>query len=106
MANSKPAEFTLEFLPDALDEWRALDGSAKKQFEAQLRKRLLQPHLPGSELRGPLRGYYKIKLRRAGYRLVYRVEDERVVVTVVAIGLCVDDAVYLAAVRRLLKKKP
>ena len=106
MPTAKPATFALEFLPDALDEWRALDGSAKKQFEAQLRKRLLQPHLPGSELRGPLRGYYKIKLRRAGYRLIYRVEDKRVVVTVVAVGLRVDDAVYVAAVRRLTRTTP
>jgi len=105
LASSESAKFALEFLPDALDEWRALDGSAKRQFEAQLRKRLLQPRLPGSELRGPLRGYYKIKLRRAGYRLIYRVEDERVVVTVVAVGLRADDAVYEAAVRRLLKPK-
>jgi mRNA interferase RelE/StbE len=106
LASSKSAKYTLAFLPDALAEWRALDGSAKKQFEAQLRARLLQPHRPGSELRGPLRGYYKIKLRRAGYRLIYRVEDERVVVTVVAVGLRADDAVYVAAIRRLLETKP
>lgn len=102
MARSEPARYALAFLPDALGEWRALDGAVKKQFEAQLRRRLLQPHVPGSELRGPLRGYYKIKLRRAGYRLIYRVEDARVIVTVVAVGLRADDAVYVAAVRRLL----
>ena len=102
MARSEPAQYALAFLPDALREWRALDGSVKKQFEAQLRKRLLQPHVPLNELRGPLRGYYKIKLRRAGYRLIYRVEDERVIVTVIAVGLRADDAVYVAAVRRLL----
>ncbi|MNR61265.1 mRNA interferase RelE [compost metagenome] len=30
--------------------------------------------------------HYKIKLRAAGYRLVYRVEDGRLVVAVVAVG--------------------
>lgn len=29
---------------------------------------------------------YKIKLRGAGYRLVYRIEEERIVILVVAIG--------------------
>ena len=101
MARSDATPFGLAFLPDALDEWRALDGSVKKQFQAQLRRRLLQPRTPGSELRGPLRGYYKIKLSRAGFRLIYRVEDERVVVTVVAVGLRAGDAVYAAAVRRV-----
>lgn len=31
-------------------------------------------------------GCYRIKLLRAGYRLVYRVEDETVFVTVIAVG--------------------
>ena len=33
-----------------------------------------------------LKNCYKIKLRGAGYRLVYRVEDERIVILVLAIG--------------------
>ncbi|WP_255408784.1 type II toxin-antitoxin system RelE/ParE family toxin [Hydrogenovibrio sp. SC-1] len=29
---------------------------------------------------------YKIKLRQSGYRLIYQVQDERIVVFVIAIG--------------------
>ena len=31
-------------------------------------------------------GHYKIKLKQAGYRLVYRIEDGRFTVVVVAVG--------------------
>ena len=44
-----------------------------------------------------LRGYdsvYKIKLRTAGYRLVYEVIDDEIVVYVLAIGKRDKDAVY------------
>jgi mRNA interferase RelE/StbE len=46
-------------------------------------------------------GCYKIKLKDAGYRLVYRVFDDRIVVQVVAIGRRERDEVYKAATRRL-----
>jgi mRNA interferase RelE/StbE len=44
--------------------------------------------------------HYKIKLRSAGYRLVYRVEDLRVVVAVVAVGKRERGDVYEAAKKR------
>ncbi len=44
---------------------------------------------------------YKIKLRAAGYRLVYQVFDERVVVVVVAVGKREDGAVYRKAQGRM-----
>ncbi|HGF8633559.1 TPA: type II toxin-antitoxin system RelE/ParE family toxin, partial [Salmonella enterica subsp. enterica] len=37
---------------------------------------------------------YKIKLRGAGYRLVYSVEDEIITVTVIGVGKRENDAVY------------
>jgi mRNA interferase RelE/StbE len=46
---------------------------------------LLSPKVGVDALRD-LPNHYKIKLRASGYRLVYRVEDDRVVVVVVAIG--------------------
>ncbi|MCY1444669.1 mRNA interferase toxin RelE [compost metagenome] len=41
--------------------------------------------MPADALR-EMPNHYKIKLHASGYRLVYRVEDERVVVVVVAVG--------------------
>ena len=43
---------------------------------------------------------YKIKLRQAGYRLVYEVNDQVITVTVVAIGKREGGAVYNNAFKR------
>ena len=63
-------------------------------------KRLLAPHVPGAKLRGELKNTYKIKLRDAGYRLVYEVIDLRLVVLVIAIGKRDKNQVYQSAIKR------
>ena len=44
--------------------------------------------------------HYKIKLRQSGYRLVYRVKDDVLTVTVVTVGKRERGEVYEAARRR------
>ncbi len=44
---------------------------------------------------------YKIKLRSVGYRLVYRVYDDRIVVQVIAVGKRERNEVYKAAAGRV-----
>ena len=70
-------------------------------MKKMLAKRLENPHVPGAELKGGLRGCYKIKLRKLGYRLIYQVEDDVVAVLVLAVGKREDDKAYLAAADRL-----
>ncbi len=77
--------YSLEFLPSALKEWEKLGHTVREQMKKKLRERLELPRVPADALR-ELPDHYKIKLRASGYRLVYRVEDERVVVVVVAVG--------------------
>ena len=67
-----------------------------------LRKRLSQPRLPGAELHHALHDCYKIKLLKQGYRLVYQVEDDVLVVLVVAVAKREGMAVYRAAIERLI----
>jgi mRNA interferase RelE/StbE len=78
----------LRFVPEALEDWVALDGSIKKLFKSALAKRLKTPRTPGSELRSPLIDCYKIKLRGIGYRLVYLVRDSNAPpdIVVLAVG--------------------
>ena len=52
---AQPAPYRLKFLPEALAEWNALDGSVKEVLRKALKKRLIQPRLPGAELHGSLR---------------------------------------------------
>jgi mRNA interferase RelE/StbE len=96
--------YRLKFVPDALKEWQTLDGSIKEPLRKALKKRLEQPHMPGAELHGDLRGCYKIKLRKQGYRLVYQVEDDVLVVLVLSIDRREDLAAYHVAMLRLLDK--
>ena len=93
--------YRLKFTAAALAEWKALDGSIKETFRKLLKKRLLQPHLPGSALKGPLIRCYKIKLRQQGYRLIYTVEDEVLIVLVLTISKRENNAVYLALSKKL-----
>ena len=108
MKTSEPApgrRHRLLFLPKALEEWRALDGSVRTVLKKLLDKRLDNPHVPGGPLHGELAGCYKIKLLKQGYRLVYQVEDDVLVVLVLAVAKREDMAVYRAAVDRLLTGK-
>lgn len=91
--------YELAFLPAALDEWKKLDGSVKAVFKKKLAERLEQPHVPSAKLHSQ-KDRYKIKLRDAGYRLVYEVRDEIVTVLVVAVGKREREAVYKAAAKR------
>lgn len=99
-------KYRLKFVPSALAEWQALDGSVKENFRKLLRTRLDNPHVPGSALRGQLKGYYKIKLRKQGYRLVYGVEDDVLVVMVMAVDKREDAEVYASAIARLESPEP
>lgn len=96
-----PPRYRLKFVPEALAEWEALDGSVKDVLRKALKKRLAQPHVPGAALHGDLRNCYKIKLRKQGYRLVYSVEDDVLVVLVLAVAKREDMAVYRFAIERV-----
>ncbi len=96
----------MKFLPEALAEWQALDGSVKEPLRKLLRKRLENPHVPGGALHGDLQGYYKIKLLKQGVRLVYGVEDDVLIVMVMAVDRRENNKVYQSALDRLLASKP
>jgi len=98
---ASPRRYRLLFLPSALTEWQALDGSVKEPLRQLLKKRLDHPHVPGSALHGTLKGFYKIKLRKQGIRLVYGVEDDALVVVGMAVDKRADEAVYRSALARL-----
>jgi len=91
--------YELRFKEEALSEWRRLDGSIREQFKKKLAERLEHPRVPAAKLSGhPDR--YKIKLRSAGFRLVYEVRDTEVTVVVIAVGKRERNAVYSAAAKR------
>lgn len=85
--------YSLEFHPLALKEWKKIAPNIQQQFKKKLQQRLSNPHVPASKLSGHP-DTYKIKLRAVGYRLVYSVKDDVVVVYVLAVGKRENNKVY------------
>ncbi|WP_321277445.1 type II toxin-antitoxin system RelE/ParE family toxin [Thiomicrorhabdus indica] len=92
--------YSLEFDERALKEWKQLDGSVRSQLKKKLEKVIENPKVKKNELR-ELDNCYKIKLRKSGYRLIYQVQDERVVVFVIAIGKRDKEQAYRDATYRI-----
>ena len=74
--------YELEFAKAALKKFDKLNPQIADQFIRKLEAILENPKIPKNKLSGS-NDLYKIKLRSAGYRLVYHVIDERVVIIVI-----------------------
>ena len=92
--------YKLAFKQTAKREWDQLDLLIRSMFAKKLKACIEQPHRESSRLRG-MKDCYKIKLRQTGYRLVYQVRDEKLIVVVVAVGRRDRYRVYRSAVRRI-----
>lgn len=92
--------YKLAFLEDALKEWERLAPSVRTQFKKKLAERCEAPRVPSARLSGA-KDRYKIKLRKAGFRLVYEVHDEVITIVVVAVGKRERNAVYKMAAKRV-----
>ncbi len=92
--------YRLRFHELALAEWRKLDGSVREPLKKKLAERLDNPQVPSAALIG-MADCYKIKLRRIGYRLVYREDEETVFVTVIGVGKRDKQKIYETAQSRL-----
>jgi mRNA interferase RelE/StbE len=92
--------YALEFDLRAQREFRKLDPQLQLQFAKKLKERLEQPKVESDKLTG-MADCYKIKLRSAGYRLVYQIVEDRLVVIVIAVGKRERNAVYAIAKSRL-----
>lgn len=99
--NGVKYKYRLQFVPSSLADWKTLDESVKETFRKLIKKRLENPYVPGSELHGALNGCYKIKLRKLGFRLVYMIEDDALIVMVLAVDRRQDNVVYQSAMERL-----
>lgn len=92
--------YKLDFKKSAYKEWNKLGATLREQFKKKLLERLDNPHVPASKLSGA-DNLYKIKLQQSGYRLVYKVEDNVIIVTVLAVGKRERSDVYKKAMHRI-----
>lgn len=99
-ADLAKVKYSLEFDARAKKEWDKLGSGIQLQFAKKLKGRLENPQVEADKLRD-MPGCYKIKLRSAGYRLVYEVIGERLVITVISVGKREKGRVYDSAGVRL-----
>ena len=84
------------------EDFRRLDPQARREITTAIRRKLTtHPTEFGKPLSGLLQGYWR--LRVGAYRVIYRVESQRVVVLVIKVGIRRDAQVYLEMIPRLRK---
>ena len=92
--------YSLKFKKKAKKEWDALDSTVRTQFKKKLIERKEDPRIDTAKLSG-MDDCYKIKLRGVGYRLVYQVRDEDLIISVVVVGKRERNHVYKLAMKRI-----
>ena len=96
--------FRIEFLPEAAREFEALDGSLKRIAAKQIDKLAERPELGeplGKRMGIDLTGYRKIYFGKKGYRIVYEIQRQRLVILIIGIGKRERAEIYREVERRL-----
>lgn len=96
----EPIPYKIMLTPESKKEWNNIDHSIRIQFKKKLQKVRYNPIVPKSKLSG-MTDCYKIKLKRAGYRLVYQVVEDTIQLIVWAVDKREDSKVYESALKRL-----
>lgn len=97
------SRYSIEFVARALKQWRALDNSVRLQLQSKLVERQAEPRIPAARVRR-VRDGYKIKLRKAGVRLIYTVVEQRLVILVLSVGEREGERAYQDAEREMSKR--
>lgn len=102
-------EWKIEYIKEAQKDLKSLDPHNRKLILKAIQKTALHPLPPPDGIGKPLgnhsatklNGYYKIKLRELGYRVVYGLIKENNVMKVIVISIRDDELVYKEAERRI-----
>lgn len=102
-------KWTIEYIKEAQKDLRKLDPYVRKLVLKAIEKTAERPLPPpdgigkplGNHASSRLSGFYKIKLRNLGYRVVYDLVREGNVMKIIIISVRDDEAVYKEAERRI-----
>lgn len=84
------------------EDFARLDPPTRQLITKAIRKKLaMNPTVFGKPLSGILHGYWRLRVDQ--YRVMYRIEQHRLVVLVVKVGMRRDAQIYLEAIPRLRK---
>ena len=96
--------YKVEFLPEAAREFEALDGSLKRVAAKQIDKLAERPELGeplGKRMGIDLTGYRKTYFGKKGYRILYEIQRDKLVVLIIGIGKRERAEIYGEVARRL-----
>lgn len=102
-------EWTIEYIKEAQRDLKKLEPYNRLQILKAIEKTAEHPLPPpdgigkplGNHASSNLAGFYKIKLKNLGYRVVYGLKRENNIMKVIVIGIRDDEAVYKEAERRI-----
>ena len=102
-------KWTVEYIKEAQKDLRKLDPYVRKLVLKAIDKTAERPLPPpegigkplGNHASSRLSGFYKIKLRNLGYRVVYDLVREGSVMKIIIISVRDDEEVYKEAERRI-----
>ena len=101
--------WTVEYVKEAQRDLKRLDPYNRRLILKAIEKTALRPLPPpdgigkplGNHASSHLSGYYKIKLRDLGYRVVYGLVQQDNVMKIIVISVRGDEEVYKEAERRI-----
>jgi mRNA interferase RelE/StbE len=77
-------EYTVEFLSTAAKEFKKLPLEVKQRIRIQVEALCLDPRPPGAKtLQG---GNGQLRIRVGDYRVIYRIQEEKLLVLVLKVG--------------------
>lgn len=102
-------KWRIEYIKEAQRDLKRLDPYNRKLILKAIDKTAERPMPPpdgigkplGNHASSQLSGYYKIKLRGLGYRIVYQLIMEGETMRIIVISVRDDEEVYQAAERRI-----
>lgn len=81
-------------------DFKKIDKTGQQRIIKTIRKKLtLKPKEFGKPLAGDLKGYWKLRIGE--YRVIYEIEEEKVLVYVILVGYRRDEEAYKKVVSRL-----
>jgi mRNA interferase RelE/StbE len=81
-------------------DFKKIDRSEQRRILKTIRKKLAaKPKEFGKPLRGELEGYWKLRIGK--YRVIYEIEEEKILVYVIMVGYRRDEEAYKKAITRL-----
>ena len=102
-------KWNIEYIKEAQRDLKRLDPYNRKIILKAIEKTAERPLPPPDGIGKPLvnyassklSGYYKIKLRDLGYRVVYQLITDGEIMRIIVISIRDDEAVYREAERRI-----